>query len=117
MPWAHDSRRKKELPPNWDSLRLQCLKRDAWRCVKCGAYANQVDHKIRGHDHRLQNLQSLCTDCHKKKTQWEAQAARREIHQRLRRPAEPHPGAIVREEGQHAPNAKEKRAAAALPRT
>jgi 5-methylcytosine-specific restriction endonuclease McrA len=61
----------------WKALRLLALRRDKFRCVKCGARGRlEVDHVIsvrtapeRAFD--LSNLQSLCPKCHGAKTRIE----------------------------------------------
>lgn len=56
----------------WNDLRLQALARDRSICAKCGKPAEEVDHirEIRegGPEFDLENLQSLCHDCHVLKT-------------------------------------------------
>lgn len=64
--------------PRWKALRLQALRRDGFRCVKCGARGRlEVDHieRVRDAMHRafdLSNLQSLCPRCHGAKTRIES---------------------------------------------
>lgn len=65
----HNSRR-----PIPVSLRFKVLERDKYRCVRCGATANdrklEVDHKIpvsQGGNDSLDNLQTLCWDCNRGK--------------------------------------------------
>lgn len=105
MPWEHDSKRKRELPPDWAATRRRILKRDGGVCrqwlkdsdgnwFQCKAPANQVDHKKRGNDHSDANLQALCEEHHKRKTNRESREARAEIRNRLRRPVERHPGML-----------------------
>lgn len=96
MAWT--SRRRGELPSNWNSLRRLVLERDRWICQiqgpGCSRTATDVDHIRRGDNHDPRNLQSLCAACHKAKTQREsAEAIRRRRELRLR-PAEKHPGDI-----------------------
>lgn len=61
----------------WKSLRLLALRRDGFRCVKCGAKGRlEVDHIAPVRDapdlsYELGNLQSLCTPCHTRKTRLE----------------------------------------------
>ena len=63
----------------WTKTRAQALKRDAYLCQVClkdGIYtqATEVDHirnKASGGDDSLSNLQSICSTCHKEKTQGE----------------------------------------------
>ena len=58
----------------WKALRLQALRRDGWRCVKCnGRYRLEVDHikPVRSHPELafdLTNLQTLDARCHGRKT-------------------------------------------------
>ncbi|MFP4126844.1 MAG: HNH endonuclease [Alphaproteobacteria bacterium] len=64
--WHHAAR--------WRALRLQALRRDGWRCVRCGArHGLEVDHIAPREDrpdlaHDLDNLQVLCGPCHAAKT-------------------------------------------------
>lgn len=68
--------------------------RDGHRCQAevhvpaCDGVATDVDHVVRGDDHRYANLQSLSHPCHMAKTAAEGVAAR----VTTTRPAEPHPG-------------------------
>lgn len=60
----------------WRAIRRRVLARDHHRCVRCGQDGNQVDHIIprkRGGDDDLDNLQTLCVECHKRKSSAEAQ--------------------------------------------
>lgn len=77
MAWATSNRRS-ELPPTqaWEAIRKRVIRRDAGRCVACGAPGTDVDHIIPGADHNLGNLQLLCRDCHQTKTQRESAQAR-----------------------------------------
>ncbi|MFB5623289.1 MAG: HNH endonuclease [Nitrosopumilus sp.] len=55
----------------WNERRKLVLVRDDYACVKCGHPADEVDHivpKCIGGGDDLSNLQSLCHDCHRKKT-------------------------------------------------
>jgi len=61
----------------WPLARKLALKRDKYKCVRCGSGENlTVDHIIplmgRGYSsgcyHHLANLQTLCHDCHVAKT-------------------------------------------------
>ena len=65
----------------WEALRLEVLARDDCTCQSCG-YANdgyglEVDHIIPLADlvseeyYRMENLQTLCRDCHLRKTMLE----------------------------------------------
>lgn len=60
----------------WKALRLQVLRRDGWRCVKCGDPGREVDHikPVRTHPHLawdITNLQTLDGKCHSRKTRVE----------------------------------------------
>ena len=55
-------------PVSYESLRLQVLHRDGWRCQSCGAMSNlQIHHKLfrsqSGEDSE-DNLITLCVTCH-----------------------------------------------------
>lgn len=93
--WENSGRRD-ELPPNWPELRKAVIARDRtcrWRvgpgqlCCKPG---NQVDHIIRGNDHRPENLQLLCTRHHRIKSSREGAAAAA-ARRRALNPPEVHP--------------------------
>lgn len=86
------SDRKGRLPSNWNSLRKAVLKRDRFICQSCGSKATEVDHIIAGDNHRRSNLQSLCSDCHRKKSSSEGVNARKTKRTLRRRPSENHPG-------------------------
>jgi 5-methylcytosine-specific restriction endonuclease McrA len=58
-------------PRNWASLRANALARDRRRCTRCGARGRRVElhvHHIvplaRGGRNALDNLTTLCRDCH-----------------------------------------------------
>jgi 5-methylcytosine-specific restriction endonuclease McrA len=52
----------------YESLRQQVLRRDAWRCQRCGAMSKlEVHHKqlrSQSGDDSEQNLITLCHPCH-----------------------------------------------------
>lgn len=75
--WASGGARGKARPPRWDRTRARILDRDGYRCRNCGAPATHVDHIDRDGGENDSNLQSLCQDCHRRKTSSEAHAARR----------------------------------------
>ena len=98
MGWE-SSDRKARLPKNWNKIRESVLKRDGYRCVarddsgrRCVNKATDVDHIMRGDNHARSNLQSLCAECHKVKTQAESQRALREARARAKYPRQQHPG-------------------------
>jgi 5-methylcytosine-specific restriction endonuclease McrA len=94
--WEHASRRRQELPPEWEEIRLAVLRDAEWMCelgwAGCLVEATDVDHRKRGNDHSRSNLQALCSECHKKKTSREGVEARRKLRARRKRPPERHPG-------------------------
>jgi len=52
----------------WFVIRKKTLKRDEFKCRKCGRPANDVHHIIpfsRNHNNHLTNLVTLCDGCHK----------------------------------------------------
>ncbi len=64
----------------WPALRLAAKRRDGWACVKCGSRVRlEVDH-VQPVERRpdlalaLDNLQTLCAECHIEKTRREAGA-------------------------------------------
>lgn len=98
MAWS-TSNRKAQLPADWPHRCKFVLNRDRHRCQhirydtgrKCGAFANQVDHKDQSlsWDHSYGNLQSLCEHHHNVKSSSEggqAAAARRKAARRRRHP-------------------------------
>lgn len=91
MTWE-TSNRKERLPRNWNALRMRVLRRDGFKCQECGSRASEVDHIRPGDDHSLSNLQSLCSDCHSKKSSQEGVNQRRRNRELRKRPEENHPG-------------------------
>lgn len=84
------------MPRGWSMLRARVLVRDDYRCRRCGAFANQVDHVIprsRGGPDTMANLESLCETHHRAKSNDEAAQARGVGALRFR-PVEKHPGLI-----------------------
>lgn len=99
-----NSRRRQELPPNWDALRKRILGRDDHSCQwdlgggqKCGREAREVDHIRRGSDHSESNLRALCHWHHLRKSGGEgaqATAAQRRVNAQKFRRTEEHPGLL-----------------------
>ncbi|MET9729245.1 HNH endonuclease [Streptomyces sp. NPDC006458] len=96
--WAGSTRRA-ELPPDWYTrIRPFVLTRDQYRCqwfengTRCARPANQVDHIGDRDDHRPENLQALCEDCHARKSSRQGNEARWAV--RMTRPRERHPGLL-----------------------
>ncbi len=61
----------------WQLLRLRIFERDGWRCVACRKASRlEADHIIPmrhgGDPYAWGNLQTLCRDCHIKKTRAES---------------------------------------------
>lgn len=61
------------------------LERDGGRCVVCGSVATDVDHVGDRFDHGLENLRSLCRECHKRRTWLQSLESRRANRGRRRR--------------------------------
>lgn len=75
--------RRDELPPDWDRIRLDVLRRDGHRCVwllpsgeRCPNRATDVDHIGKKWDHSEGNLRSLCGPHHDKRTAAQGNAAK-----------------------------------------
>lgn len=68
----------------WGLARTAAMRRDKYKCVKCGAHAQEVNHIEplvgRGYHsgcvHHLSNLESLCQTCHKIETGLQRQVRR-----------------------------------------
>ena len=61
---------------HWPRIRRKVLRRDKYRCQICGNRGNEVDHIIEIQDGGLsvmENLRTLCHNCHKRKTWMEKQ--------------------------------------------
>ena len=60
--------RREHIPK---AVRDAVLKRDNYRCVKCGSTQNlEIDHKVSladGGTNHIDNLQTLCQDCNRRK--------------------------------------------------
>lgn len=94
--WQSESRRRKELPPDWGKRRKAVLARDK-ECVFCGRPATDVDHIDPRGGHELENLRALCHHCHMSRTQRQsAQSRKKGMWQTKRqaphRPPRRHPG-------------------------
>lgn len=70
--------------PEWKAARAACLDRDEHRCIRCGETERlEADHIIRLSDAPelgtdVNNLQTLCTDCHdEKEREYQAQQLER----------------------------------------
>lgn len=90
MPWDSSSRRS-PLPSDWRAIRAPILRRDPTcrlRLEGCTVVSTEVDHVGDPDDHRPHMLRGVCRECHQKRTQAQAAAARPSA----RRLAEKHPG-------------------------
>lgn len=76
VPWEGSTRRS-ELPSNWERIRRHILQRDPICRVCDKALSVEVDHVGDKHDHGEDNLQGVCSPCHREKTHREAADARR----------------------------------------
>ena len=60
--------RREHIPK---AVRDAVLKRDNYRCVKCGSTRNlEIDHKVslaNGGTNHIDNLQTYCKDCNRRK--------------------------------------------------
>ena len=94
MTWQHDrrSRQARGYGARWEKLRAAALARDMHLCQICQREgrvtpAREVDHitpKAKGGADTLENVQSVCTPCHREKTTREAAEAQgRKVRQRL----------------------------------
>ena len=86
--WAdrrRGSRHERGYGTEWDKLRQVILRRDAGLCQPClrlgrttlGSTVDHVVPKARGGTDAEANLQCICNDCHRAKTQAEANGAGR----------------------------------------
>lgn len=83
--WEGGNNNERGYGTKWRKVREQALRRDKYLCVPCFnkgflTEATEVDHivnKAQGGDwYDLNNLQSICHDCHKIKTLEEAKNGR-----------------------------------------
>lgn len=98
------SDRSSRLPADWAKIRRRVFKRDGYRCVetmqdgtRCPEPAEECDHIRRGDDHRDENLRSLCSWHHQRKSSSEGAQAKAAIwrkNNRKFRRAETHPGLL-----------------------
>lgn len=78
------TRHERGYGKEWDKLRQVALSRDKHLCQAClqsgavtvGTHVDHVRPKSQGGSDDMSNLQTLCAQCHKTKTQREAVAAR-----------------------------------------
>ena len=103
--WVSSTRRER-LPADWPARVAAVMERDGHRCThvrvdtgaRCTERATDVDHVVRGDDHRLENLAAKCWWHHAKKTAAEGNAARALSQQQRmaleKRAARRHPGLL-----------------------
>lgn len=93
----------RNLPADWALIRANVFRRDGWQCVRCGAWATDVDHIGNRDDHSLGNLRALCSACHRARTARQggraAAAGLKRTKQKLLRAVEIHPGLLTDGEG------------------
>ena len=84
MSWDHEgSRHERGYGYQWTKTRARILRRDGHLCQPCyrkgrATPATQVDHitpKSQDGTDDSDNLQGICTDCHKAKTKAESKGA------------------------------------------
>jgi group II intron reverse transcriptase/maturase len=70
----------------WSEQRLRVLARDGYRCTRCGSTTNLHVHHRRGRRHHgtdvMDNLQTLCADCHRRITPWGRPRGTRNVQSR-----------------------------------
>lgn len=106
--WAGSTRRD-GLPSWWPVTVRRIIKRDpicqCGGCPRCDNLAGdgprrctrpsaEVDHILRGDDHRDTNLRGICGPCHAYKSSQEGNEAKA-AKKRPTRPAEKHPGDLT----------------------
>jgi 5-methylcytosine-specific restriction endonuclease McrA len=84
------STRGERLPEDWATRRLIVLRRDSAVCWVCGGPgADQVDHKVAGDDHSLENLAPIhgvvAPYCHRYKSSREGNQTRQGLKVKPRR--------------------------------
>lgn len=93
IPWENTTR-SKGLPRNWHKIRAWILDRDPYCMLRmpevCTYHSTEVDHIGDNRLHTEDNLQGVCSECHKKKTS----AQGHEKKSRKKRPPDKHPGLI-----------------------
>lgn len=92
MSWTHGRPAGQSIPT---ALRARVYRAFGRRCVRCGSTDQvQVDHITpwaEGGRTEFENLQPLCSDCHKVKSQAESARGVKRRQAKGKRPQEPHP--------------------------
>lgn len=92
MSWTTSTRRDR-LPNDWEARVKAVKKRAKGRCEEthhaptCNGRGRDVDHKVQGDDHSLENLQLLSGPCHDRKTRLDNGYVAA-----IKAPVEQHPG-------------------------
>jgi len=101
MAWGTSNRRS-QLPRNWQQLRTAAKTRAGGICehvtdgARCTTPGRELHHTGDNTDHRLEALEWICTDCHKRETQKQARASQTARYRDARRRTpETHPGSIT----------------------
>lgn len=109
MAWT-TSDRAARLPRDWAERRAFVAARAAGRCEaalndgsRCEGIGAECDHIRRGDDHRVENLQWLCSWHHKRKTRREALTGLAELRAARQPRRRPHPGLIDGGDGEPRP--------------
>ena len=104
MPGWQGSRRRSELPANWEQIRKRVFRRDGYRCTaidpntgkRCPEPAEECDHIGSKNDHSDANLRSLCSWHHGQRSGRQgavaSATAKRRKAARFAQPKEDHPG-------------------------
>lgn len=94
-----DSKRRQELPSNWETVRALVSNRAHGQCEwtlpsgnRCPRHGTDCDHKEGKHVNDWRKMRWLCADHHKQATQRQAQAAKKAKHAK-REPR--HPGDLT----------------------
>lgn len=105
MAWSSEGSRARTSTREWLNLKRVAKRELQYCCGKCGAeppvVTLELDHIVphsEGGEDALENVQWLCTACHKRKTGREAGRGRRRRAALGTHPREAHPG-IVRLSG------------------
>lgn len=101
MAWE-GSTRKETLPPDWGQRRLAVFARDDNRCTvikangkRCWDKADECDHIGDRLDHSLENLRSICSWHHQRRSSSQGgKASAQRERAPIKRPQESHPGLI-----------------------
>jgi 5-methylcytosine-specific restriction protein A len=89
---------KRALPKDWGARKLRVWREKGRVCALqydgCEGYATEVDHIDGNEDHRIVNLQPVCSRCHDVKTKRQSKVAARKKADLLHPREEKHPGML-----------------------